>query len=246
MSTCPLPFFCILFKSDSPTSAPLLCWEEVDGTFALLAALCQLSLPLGMCCRFHGNRIVNLFFPGNASKLPSFCFVVVSRQVSVCMCMLRLEDFCCYLMHKHTFGNQIRGSINKSVKQSLFFQRISLLLPGTSWSCSLDGMWVLKYSLVSLCLSWSRKGCPAAGREGESLPQLIWLQRHSQHARNPAGDTVCASHCLAQCWGPGWSRRLGTLQPGLPSQDLPLGAGKARHPLRNPAQKRQYNNAPWQ
>lgn len=83
-------------------------------------------------------------------------------------------------------------------------------------------------------------------RERRGISTTAHLVTKTQHARNPAGDMVCASHCLAQCWGLGWSRRLGTLQPGLPSWDLPLGAGKARHPLQNPAQKRQYNNAPWQ
>lgn len=64
LTICPsvlLNFSVFFLKATPPTSAPLLCSEEVDGTLTLLAALCQLSLPLGMCCRFHGNRIMNLF-----------------------------------------------------------------------------------------------------------------------------------------------------------------------------------------
>ena len=64
-------------------------------------------------------------------------------------------------------------------------------------------------------------------------------------ALNSHINMACAFHCLGQCWGLDWNRRLDSLQPGLPSQILLLEVGKDQHHILNQAQKRQ-DNAHWQ
>ena len=53
---------------------------------------------------------------------------------------------------------------------------------------------------------------------------------------------ACAFHCLGQCWGLDWNRRLDRLQRGLPSQILPP---EDQHHILNQAQKRQHSSQ-WQ